>query len=221
MKRRIWLAVIASGILLSGCADMQSTIDQVNTSMSDLGKSLSTAGSGPIIGSAGSSGTPITQTKLAGALARSPSTDGRAPEWPKIVIVNLTIPVKQINEPAGYQFKANDCITFDAIMWTDASHNEKFKNLSLCAPEMPDSGNTFMSSWQSFSISGKTSGQVRGDGPTPPYMKLPSDQLMSNWIGMNRWGIYFVGSLLKIVGYDPQFTKDDRRFWVKNTVRGN
>jgi len=42
MKHRILLASIASGLLLSGCAasDVQSAIDQINTSMSDLGKTL-------------------------------------------------------------------------------------------------------------------------------------------------------------------------------------
>ena len=73
----------------------------------------------------------------------------------------------------------------------------------------------FVLTWKSFSISGKTSGQVRGDGPIPPYSKLPSDPAMERWL-MNQFGLYYVGSLLTLVGYDPNFTVDDRRFWIRN-----
>lgn len=34
---------------------------------------------------------------------------------------------------------------------------------------------------------------------------------------MNQFGLYYVGSLLTLVGYDPNFTVDDRRFWIRNT----
>jgi hypothetical protein len=65
-----------------------------------------------------------------------------------------------------------------------------------------------------FSISGKTSGQVRTEGPTPPFNKLPSDAVTDRW--MYGSGQYFIGSMLTMMGYDPQFTVDNRRFWVKN-----
>ena len=76
----------------------------------------------------------------------------------------------------------------------DAKRSERFSNLSLCAPELPKQSNNFVLTWKSFSISGKTSGQVRSDGPTPPYSKLPSDPAMERWL-MNQFGLYYVGSL--------------------------
>ncbi|WP_282959023.1 hypothetical protein [Comamonas kerstersii] len=38
---------------------------------------------------------------------------------------------------------------------------------------------------------------------------------MERWL-MNQFGLYYVGSLLALVGYDPNFTVDDRRFWIRN-----
>ena len=49
----------------------------------------------------------------------------------------------------------------------------------------------------------------------PPYSKLPGDPAMERWL-MNQFGLYYVGSLLTLVGYDPNFTVDDRRFWIRN-----
>ncbi|MGR3815968.1 MAG: hypothetical protein ACU0AU_17865, partial [Cognatishimia activa] len=106
-------------------------------------------------------------------------------------------------------------VHFDAVLWHDAKRSERFSNLSLCAPELPKQSNNFVLTWKSFSISGKTSGQVRTDGPTPPYSKLPSDPAMERWL-MNQFGLYYVGSLLTLVGYDSNFTIDDRRFWIRN-----
>ncbi|HHL3045093.1 TPA: hypothetical protein ACQ49P_005116 [Pseudomonas aeruginosa] len=222
-KHTLLAAVVASGsILLSGCAttDMQAAMGQINGSLSELGKALATPGaegSGPAVSSIGRSGSSMTKTKLMGVFSRSPSTDGRAPEWPKVAITNLSIPAEQASASRA-RLKAGDCVVFDAVLWYDAKNNEKFNDVSLCAPELPKRSNDFVTTWRTFPISGKTSGQVRGEGPTPPYSKLPSDSLMDRW--MTGPGIYFVGSMLTMMGYDPQFSVDDRRFWVKN-VRGS
>ena len=159
--------------VLTGCAttDMQGALDSLN----GLGHSIGTS-----LAQAATPASPATRNSLLGtplhnALRHNLSTDGRAPEWPKVVI----------------------------------------SNLSLCAPELPKQSNNFVLTWKSFSISGKTSGQVRSDGPTPPYSKLPSDPAMERWL-MNQFGLYYVGSLLTLVGYDPNFTVDDRRFWIRN-----
>ena len=149
------------------------------------------------------------------ALRQNLSTDGRAPEWPKVVISNLQLPADQMTLTRSLTLKASDCIRFDAVLWHDAKRSERFSNLSLCAPELPKQSNNFVLTWKSFSISGKTSGQVRSDGPIPPYSKLPGDPAMERWL-MNQFGLYYVGSLLTLVGYDPNFTVDDRRFWIRN-----
>jgi len=154
-------------------------------------------------------------TPLHNALRQNLSTDGRAPEWPKVVITNLQIPADQMTLTRSLTLKASDCIRFDAVLWHDAKRSERFSNLSLCAPELPKQSNNFVLTWKSFSISGKTSGQVRSDGPTPPYSKLPDDPAMERWL-MNQFGLYYVGSLLTLVGYDSNFTIDDRRFWIRN-----
>lgn len=40
-------------------------------------------------------------------------------------------------------------------------------------------------------------------------------RMLRAWL-MNQFGLYYVGSLLTLVGYDPNFTVDDRRFWIRN-----
>lgn len=207
--------LVSSSILLSGCA---TTMGQISESMNDFGKSLGTqSASGPAIGTVGGGGVSLTSTKLMGMLSRSPSMDGSAPEWPKIAVTNLTVPAEQVAN-TRLMLKRTDCVRFDAVVWHDAKHNEKFNNISLCALELPKRSNDFVTTWQVFSIEGKTSGQVRGDGPTPPYSKLPSDPTTDQW--MLGAGKLFVGSMLTMMGYDPNFTVDSRRFWVKNVIRG-
>ncbi|WP_205204412.1 hypothetical protein [Azonexus hydrophilus] len=207
-------AALLLPIFLAGCATtgMQDALDSIN----DLGQSISTginqAVTAPTQGGVGNS---LTGTPLHNALRRNLSTDGRAPEWPKVVITNLQVPADQMTLTRGLRLKATDCIRFDAVLWHDARRAERFSDLSLCAPELPKQSNNFVLTWKSFSISGKTTGQVRSDGPTPPYNKLPSDPAMEKWL-MNQFGLYYVGSLLTLVGYDPDFSVDDRRFWIRN-----
>ncbi len=51
--------------------------------------------------------------------------------------------------------------------------------------------------------------------PNPTDSKLPGDPTMARR-PMNQFGLYYVGSLLTLVGYDPNFTVDDHRFWIRN-----
>ncbi len=199
--------------VLTGCAtpDMQGALD----SMNGLGKSIGSSLSQAATPASAANRNSLLGTPLHNALRQNLSTDGRAPEWPKVVISNLQIPADQMTLTRSLTLKASDCIHFDAVLWHDAKRSERFSNLSLCAPELPKQSNNFVLTWKSFSISGKTSGQVRSDGPTPPYSKLPSDPAMERWL-VNQFGLYYVGSLLTLVGYDPNFTVDDRRFWIRN-----
>src|SRR5690606_11541514 len=181
-------------------------------SLSGLGQSIGTSLSQAATPAGAANRNSLLGTPLHNALRQNLSTDGRAPEWPKVVISNLQIPADQMTLSRSLTLKASDCVHFDAVLWHDAKRSERSSNLSICAPELPKQPNNFVLSWKSFSISGKTTGQVRTDGPTPPYNKLPSDPAMERWL-MNPFGLYYVGSLLTLVGYDPNFTVDDRRFW--------
>lgn len=212
MKKYRALALLP--FFLTGCSstEMQGALNSLNGVGQSIGANLSQAATAST-GSA--SKNSLLRTPLYNALRQNISTDGRAPEWPKVVITNLDIPADQRSLSRSLTLKATDCIHFDAVLWHDAKRPERFSNLSLCAPELPKQSNNFVLTWKSFSISGKTTGQVRTDGPTPPYMKLPSDPAMDSWV-MNQFGLYYVGSLLTLVGYDQNFTVDDRRFWIKN-----
>jgi len=77
-------------------------------------------------------------------LRQNLSPDGRAPEWPKVVISNLQIPADQMTLTRSLTLKASDCIRFDAVLWHDAKRSERFSNLSLCAPELPKQSNNFV-----------------------------------------------------------------------------
>ncbi len=209
MKNRIMAFAIGCSVFMAGCAtDMGAAMGQFNDSLNEFGKALATPAEA---GGPSGGGTSLTKTKLMGVFSRSLSTDGRAPEWPKVAITNLYVPADQAS-PSRYRPRANDCVRFDAVLWYDAKHNEKFNDVSLCALELPKRSNDFVITWRTFPISGKTSGQQRSDGPVPPRSKLPSDALTDRW--MTGLGIYFIGSMLTMMGYDPQFIEDDRRFWV-------
>ena len=158
----------------------------------------------------------LDSTPLPDALRQNaPAKKGRAPEWPKVVIVNLQVPDDQLIPTRGLPLKANDCIQFDAVFWRDAKHSERFTDLSLCAPDLPDQPNDFVLDWKNAPVSGKTTGKTRGDGPTPPHDKLPNDPDIDRWL-KNEFGVEYLGGLLTLLGYDPGSTADSRRFWVKN-----
>lgn len=216
-KPCIYLILMAS--LLAGCSsvNMKGAFDSAVKSLNDAQRALGTnlSQSAALPGAPGRRNS-LLGTPLHNALKTNISTDGSAPEWPKVVITNLQIPASQ-RQLAGRSFslKANECIYFDAVLWHDARHNDRFTNLSLCAPELPKQPNDFVNIWKSFPISGQTTGQVRTEGPTPPYSKLPSDPAMENWL-LQQFGLYYVGSLLTLVGYDNNFSIDDRRVWIKN-----
>jgi hypothetical protein len=212
IRRTALASMTAATVLATGCADMQATMNQAAASINDMGKSITN--SGPVSGGVGKGSTSLTQTKLMGVLRKTISADGSAPEWPKVAIVNLSIPTDLIQN-MRFKFKRDDCVTFDAVVWYDEKRNEKINDVSLCAPDLPKQSNTFVTVWKSFSINGKTSGQVRTDGPTPPYSKLPSDATMDRFTSHNN-GLIFIGSMLTMMGFDPNFTPDTRRFWVKN-----
>lgn len=206
------LLALTSALLLTSCAttDVQSALNSVK----DMGRSLS---NGNLRSAAltEDSATDLTATRLRGVLRQNLATDGQAPEWPKVVITDLQIPADQLDFTRGMSLKPNECIRFNAVLWQDASDSERLDDLRLCAEDLPRQSNGFVVTWYSFPISGKTTGQVRADGPTPPYNKLPSGTTVDTWI-MNRFGQYYIGSLLTLVGYEPNFTIDDRRFWIKN-----
>lgn len=199
---------------LAGCSatDMKGTLDSLGSAGQSIGKSL-TQPMGAATQGVGQNS--LLRSPLLNVLRQNSSTDGSAPEWPKVVITNLQIPPDQMSVTRGLQLKPNDCIHFDAVLWHSVKRPEHFNGLSLCATELPKQSNNFVLTWKSFSISGKNTGQVRTEGPTPPYNKLPSDPAVDKWL-MNQFGLYYVGSLLTLVGYDPNFTVDDRRFWIKN-----
>ncbi|MEQ4616711.1 MAG: hypothetical protein ABN482_01545 [Corticimicrobacter sp.] len=211
MKKYHWGIALVS-LSLAGCVttdDMKGMLDSLNSFGQTAGADAQQAGG------AGGTANSLKNSPLHNVLRENLSSDGRAPEWPKIAVTNLQIPGSQMTMNRSLSLKANECIRFDAVLWRDAKRVERFKDLSLCASDLPRQSNDFVITWKSFPISGRTSGQVRTDGPTPPYNKLPSDQAMEQWI-LNQFGLYYVGSLLTLMGYDPNFTLDDRRFWIQN-----
>jgi len=219
MKAKFVLTMLVASALLVGCAnaDLQNALN----SMSKLEQSLN-AGMAQAVQAPGASGvstlsgfTNLKQSKLNGVLRQQLSTDGSKPEWPKLVITDLQIPADQLDMSRSIMLRPDECVVFNAVLWSDAAHSENFNNLGLCARDLPRQSNDFVLTWKSFSVSGKTTGQVRTSGPVPPYNKLPSDAALDTWL-MSQFGQYYVGSLLTIAGYDHNYTPDDRRIWVKN-----
>ncbi len=151
--------------VLTGCAtpDMQGALDSLN----GLGQSIGTSLAQAATPASGASRNSLLGTPLHNALRHNLSTDGRAPEWPKVVISNLQIPADQMTLTRSLTLKASDCIRFDAVLWHDAKRSERFSNLSLCAPELPKQSNNFVLTWKSFSSPAKPAARFAVTGQSP------------------------------------------------------
>lgn len=218
MKIKLWL--FSAFFIISGCAT--SEIQQTVSGLSSFGQKILTdilvQPAQMNTGFSLNGYTSIKKTPLYGLLSKYPSVDGSAPEWPKISISELIIPPGQLDASHDLTLKPNECVTFNATIWYNSTKSESIKKISLCAAELPRQSNSFVLVWKSFNISGKTTGQIRTNGPTPPYNKLPNNSDLDRWINF-QFGQYYIGSLATLVGYDPDFMIDDRRLWVRSTAR--
>lgn len=197
-------------LFLAGCttAQLNDSISSYNNKMKELTSGLNTP-------QQTKNNNSLANTKIAGIFKQYLSTDGSTPEWPKIAIRDLEIPENQLDWKHPLKLAANECIQFNATLWMNEKNKEEINNISLCSQNLPKQSNTFVTTWKSWPISGKTTGQIRTAGPTPPYNKLPSDPKIENWI-MHQFGLYYIGSIITETGIDPNFTKDDRRLWIVN-----
>jgi len=198
-----------------------SSASATNVSAEGGSSSSSSKGSGfadfmKAIGRPLPTGTPLLQTKLHNILMSNLATSGEAPEWPKIAIEDLQIPPNQSSGIAGFRkLNPNECIYFNATLWTDETISEKIENVSLCAKDFPRVGTSWSEAWVAAPIPGKNTGQLRTSGPVPPFNKAPSDGRMISWIN-SRYADYYLANLLIFMGYDPNYTPDTRRVWFVN-----
>lgn len=220
---KMTLLVLLTGLMVAGSASAD-----WRANLGSLGQALKgsvtehvamTAGMVPGSERAGNSPSGYTNamiTKLSGVLHQSQTINGRRAEWPKVVITDLQIPPNQ-EYRSGFRVQANECILFNAVLWTDAKSSENFDKLALCAGDLPRDASMFVVVWRNFPVSGENTGDVRTIGPVPPYNKLPTDAGLERWM-TSPFGTYYISSLLTVVlGYDQNsFTIDDRRFWVRN-----
>ena len=118
--------------VLTGCAttDMQGALD----SMNGLGKSIGSSLSQAATPASAANRNSLLGTPLHNALRHNLSTDGRTPEWPKVVISNLQIPADQMTLTRSLTLKASDCIHFDAVLCAGAA--ETVKQLSADLEEL-------------------------------------------------------------------------------------
>lgn len=210
MKYRNLLGVLLA-CLVSGCttADIKGVVDALNSPARPVGTS---PGQPAVQPSANMEKNSLLKTPLYNALHQNLYTGGKVPEWPKVVILDLEIPRNELAAPSINPLPG-ECIRFDAVLWHDAKRSERFSHVTLCASELPTGVTYDFVGFLSF-ISGKTTGQLRTDGPTPPLYIMPTDQAMKQWTAFS--GLYFVGGLMRLVGYDPDFPIDNRRFWIRN-----
>lgn len=175
MKHKIGPAVLALAALFSGCSTLhtQPAWESIKDKTAALSQNLR-----PSAQPQKQTSTSLLKTPLLGALSRNPSSDGRTPEWPKVVITDLEIPADQQNLGRSLSLRPDECIKFNAILWNSASDSQRFDKLRLCADQLPKQSNNFVLTWKSFSIPGETTGQVRTDGPR---LRQPSCRAAQPW----------------------------------------
>lgn len=157
-------------------------------------------------------GTRLKDTPLDKLFEKYPAAQSN-PEFPKVAL-SFSYP-DWVVEPDGVigKMKANQCLQYSAVLWKDAKSSQRFDNLVVCPNEfvrVPHDG--LRAIWPSFSIPGKTSGQVRTDGPTPPHFPFPTDGKSKNWLTYG--GVWYLGAVMAGMGYDWNYAEDKRRVWV-------
>lgn len=201
--------VFAAVVAMNGCAteEVNSTSAKFKSTVDELVSKKSAVVS--------DGATDLSKTMLANILTPA-SASTNVPEWPKIAIRDLDIPANQLG--GERPLAGNECIHFNATVWTSATVSDRIDNIRFCAKDFTSKNNQFVLEWKIYSIPGKTTGQLRSDGPVPPSSKLPTDPLVDQWF-QSKNAYYYLGSLLVAMGLDKNFYPDKRRIWVVNLRR--
>lgn len=112
------------------------------------------------------------------------------------------------------QAQANDCLTFDAMLWRNAKSSEPIDGLIICAGEARRGymRGAFDGGFRFASVAGEHTGQRRSTGPLPPANVYPrtaeADDLLDGP------GQSLLANILMEMGLDFSYGGNVGRVWV-------
>jgi len=172
---------------------------------------------------AGAPGTP--PFELAGVLTRAPITNTQRPEtWPRVAVtISSATPgvFKLVGLGDHNSLGPADCIVYNVKVWSSPTESQVYDGLRLCSGELyrqvKDVPMFQVPTWgrRQYFVGEKTTGALRTDGPTPPADHFPTDPaLQVVWLDNLRNTIFYVGAILRQVGFDWNNIYDKRVWFV-------
>lgn len=223
-------ALIAAAAATTGCATVEQTAREMGIEVKKVpvatGTSAQPAGA-PTAGAATparaqppvAAVNPLQGTELDGIFKKNPISNSRNPErWPRVAITvkSATPGVFSMNQQ---QLGPNDCVTFDARLWTNEKTSKRFENLQVCTPTLQnvlrdkpirtmDLLPRFTVPWQDTTASRRT------EGPVPPFYLFPQDiGSTQGWVLTHMNTKFYLAGIFVLLGWD--WDDDfDRRVWV-------
>jgi len=156
-------------------------------------------------------GTPLRESKLMGLFVGKPSGDCH-PCYPRVAIVVTDYSETLLTKGSALNWPGNpnpppprpdECVKFDATLWTDAKHSELLRNILLCNADIQKADKVYSrTNMQDFDASfGRPphTYEVRTTGPKAPYRLLALDTKADSALWAN--GFYLFGNLFVLTGY--------------------
>lgn len=227
--RLLSAALVATAAAAAGCATVEQTARDLGIEVKKVPVATATSAQPPGAQAAGAPAAaraqpvaavnPLQGTELDGIFKKNLISNSRSPErWPRVAITikSATPGVLSMNQQ---QLGPNDCVTFDARLWTSEKAGKRFENLQICTPTLQnvlrDRPIRTMDLLPRFTVPWPdTTASRRTDGPVPPFYLFPQDiGSTQGWVLTHMNTKFYLAGIFVLLGWD--WDDDfDRRVWV-------
>jgi hypothetical protein len=214
---RVALLVLAG--LAATTAGAQSFMERLKA-VAAAAKASQPAGAGSGV----NGGRPLVGSEIDGMFRRHPITNSQKPEtWPRVAITITSVAPAAFNNygVAASTIAANDCATYNIVVWTDDKTSKAHEGLRLCYGEiyakLQNVAIYQVETWgrRQFWAGQPNSGSVRGTGPLPPTDHFPTDPgVPERWLDRYRNTLPFLAGPLTVLGFNWNDINDKRVWFV-------
>ena len=211
---------IRTALLLAAClpaaAHAQSFLERL--------KAATAAAASQPAGGGVSGGRPLVGSEVDGLFRKHPITNSQKPEtWPRVAITITRVAPAAFNNygVAASTIAANDCATYNIVVWTDDKTSKAHEGMRLCYGEiyakLQNVAIYQVETWgrRQFWAGQPNSGSVRGTGPLPPTDHFPTDPgVPERWLDRYRNTLPFLAGPLTVLGFNWNDINDKRVWFV-------